>query len=788
MRNPLRRRLPRELRRDAGKLLALFLFLTATIGFVSGFLVADGSMKTAYDNSFSQYSVEDGHFTLEEEADAALLNRLEEREVTIYPLFYRDRTLSGGHTIRVFANREQVNRASVLAGQLPEAADEIAIDRLYGENNDITLGDALSVDGRTYTVCGLIALSDYSALFKNNTDMMFDASKFTVALVSQTAFDAMGESGLQYCYAWRNQDQNLSDQGRKELSDGLKEDLMDSGLVTDFVAREDNQAITFTGEDMGSDRAMFLALLYIVMVVLAFVFAVTTRNTLEQEASVIGTLRASGYTRGELLRHYLTLPTLVTFLAALVGNGLGYTCMKGVVVALYYHSYSLPTYVTLWNGEAFLLTTAIPVAIILAVNLLVLTATLSLPPLQFLRHDLKRRQKKRVLRLPNWRFLTRFRIRVILQNLPAYLTLFVGIVLASLLLMFGMAMSPLLSNFKTEVIDSQIAKYQYILKAPVETEISQAERYCVTSLDTERGEEITVYGVASNSRYLDDLNLPAGAEGAVATEGYLEKYGLRVGDKVTLREPFGEENYTFTITGSYHYAAALALFLSQESFNERFQEETDWGSLFAGDQIAQMDQDQLLSAAAAILLPEEVRDTILDTGAWQFNGYFSDVPLTDLNEDVIASVITQEDLTVLADQLDDSMGNMFYLIEAFALLLYLLLLYLLAKLIVERNAQSISLVKILGYSDREAGDLYNSATAAVVVLSLCVSLPLCYGAMRGIYYLMMQELNGWLTFYMAPWIYPAMLAAGILCYGAVHLLQMRRIRRIPLSQVLKNME
>ena len=54
---------------------------------------------------------------------------------------------------------------------------------------------------------------------------------------------------------------------------------------------------------MGSDRAMMIVLLYVVIAIMAFVFAVTTNNTIFKEANVIGTLRASGYTRGELLLH-----------------------------------------------------------------------------------------------------------------------------------------------------------------------------------------------------------------------------------------------------------------------------------------------------------------------------------------------------------------------------------------------------------------------------------------------------------------------------------------------------
>lgn len=56
-----------------------FLFLTATIGFVSGFLVAGSSMITAYNESFEKYNIEDGNFELMEEADDTLLTELEKK-------------------------------------------------------------------------------------------------------------------------------------------------------------------------------------------------------------------------------------------------------------------------------------------------------------------------------------------------------------------------------------------------------------------------------------------------------------------------------------------------------------------------------------------------------------------------------------------------------------------------------------------------------------------------------------------------------------------------------------
>lgn len=52
---------------------------------------------------------------------------------------------------------------------------------------------------------------------------------------------------------------------------------------------------------MGGDKVMVEVLLYILIAIMAFIFAVTTNNTIVKEASVIGTLRASGYTRRELV-------------------------------------------------------------------------------------------------------------------------------------------------------------------------------------------------------------------------------------------------------------------------------------------------------------------------------------------------------------------------------------------------------------------------------------------------------------------------------------------------------
>ena len=91
------------------------------------------------------------------------------------------------------------------------------------------------------------------------------------------------------------------------------------------------------------------------------------------------------------------MPIIVTLIGAVIGNILGYTVLKDVCAGMYYGSYSLPTYTTIWNAEAFLLTTVIPIILMILVTLQYFYRKLSLSPLKFLRRDLKERRSEAML-------------------------------------------------------------------------------------------------------------------------------------------------------------------------------------------------------------------------------------------------------------------------------------------------------------------------------------------------------------------------------------------------------
>ena len=1009
MKNPLNKRFARELKSDAGKYIAVFLFLVLFIGVISGFLVADNSVSAAYHAGFEKYNIEDGHITFKTEPPAEIISQIEKAgELEFYNLFYKNEALVGFDantvkTVRVYTDRDTVNTVCLMEGKMPEGAGEIAIDRLFAETNKVNIGDTLRFSKGAYRVSGFVALPDYSCLYENNSDMMFSAVNFCVALVTPEGFERLGDAHLFYNYAWKYQkpyadetEQNdrsealikslekiiknydekliqaqvdkvwsdavalsgtLEDQFRNaadsiekkvtkagedavkdalatfsqdEISDillresGMSEEqvssaMMDkahltaaqklklaadarrlsadalleealemtrltqddiaamlleitgiteeraaellldayckknntsvealtaaklgtteqalndlrsafedaenltgglditgkeapkidfdklekdsdieSGLdfsfdkiysiidkvdaagiydtaklretlgrleklmdihpddsdlieIKDYIPRYQNMAIMFTGNDMSSDHATVVLMLYIMLVILAFVFAVTISNTISKEAGSIGTLRASGYGRGELIRHYLVLPVAVTALGAVAGNILGYTVFESLFVKIYYTSYSLVTYKTLMNGEAFLLTSVSSVALMLIVNILVLARKMKVRPLDFLRGEVSSRKRKKAVRIsPKLPFLQRFGLRIFFQNAGSYAVLFFGILFGGILAVFGMLFGPMFEEYSVLARDTMISDYQYLVKNDsVETANTQAEKFCLTALDTDvKGyvkDSVSIYGVAENSRYVK-AEIPAGK--VLVSEGVMKKFGFAPGDRLTLKEPYSTKTRTFTIAGDYPYLASLAVFMPREDYLETFDKSADY-----------------------------------------FTGYFSNSELTDIDEDDIYTTIRLQDATKIVDQLSSLIGFM-DIFMYFGVVIFLLLMFLLTKQIIEKNSRSIAMTKILGFRSGEIAKLYLLATSAAVVLSLLLSVPVIHLLLQWAFrYYLYVKMSGYIPYIVSNTCYIKLFVMGIASYAVVAALMLLKIRKVPMGEALKN--
>ena len=757
MRNPLNKRTKRELRQEWGRYLAIFFFITLMIGFTSGMLATDHSMQVTYNESFKKYNIEDGHFRLSNAPDASFIKSIEdENDVKLYDISYKE-IKNGKNKYRIFVNREKVNKASILDGRLPKKSDELGIDRLFAKNNSLKIGDTVKLKGKKFKIVGLIALSDYSALFPKNTDTIFNAQDFTVATVTGKGFARLGATAKTHVFAWKN-NKTLSDAKQKSLYDDMAKYIAVNGAyrqinLDEFIPAKENQAIIFTGNDMGRDQSVMMVMLAIVMVIMAFIFAITTLSMIDKESKSVGTLLASGYTRAELTRHYMRIPILITMLAAILGNVMGYTYFKDLVAGLYYNSYSLPPYKMTWSSYAFYATTVSTIVIVLLVNILIISYSLRLSPLKFLRHDLKRKKSKNATKLPPFSFMSRFRLRVILQNKGNFLVLFLGVVFASTLMIYSLCMQNLFIHYKDTVAETAPAKYQYVLKTPTETANRDAEKICVNTLKYkqkgfENPDDIYVFGIPDKSAYYKNMpKLPNDDKSVIVNDGYLQKYDLKIGDKIKLKTEYSDKSYTYRIAGSYEYKQGLSVFMRQSLFRKDFDKDDSW-----------------------------------------FNSYLTNKKLTDIPESNIHSINTPEDYTAIAEQMLNSLSGIFEMIVFVSAIMSVILAYLVTKVILDNNVVSISLIKILGYRSTEIAKLYVIASAVVFMISLALSLPIGYKIMVMSYKVSVSSFSGWIDLYVGKSVYVKTLIISIASFVVSAALQFRHIKRIPISEALKNNE
>jgi putative ABC transport system permease protein len=695
--------------------------------------------------------------------------------VKIYEHFYREEAEDNNNdgvedaTVRIYISDSEIDKASFNEGRAPEKDNEIAIDRMHADNVGIKLGDTITVGGKEFEVVGLISYVNYLTLHASNTDLMFDAFGFDVGMVTSEAFKQL-RARVHYSYAYKYVNAPETKVEKADHSENFLKSLITQTLVydneiEDFLPEYLRQASNFAISDIEGDSSATSILCYILIGVIAFIFAIIISNTIDKEASVIGTLRASGYSRSELVVHYMSMPVIVTLLGAIIGNVLGYTVFNNLAVYLYYNSYSLPTCHVIWSNSALIKTTIIPLVLMFFINLFVIVNKLRLSPLRFLRHDLVKTKRTKAMRLPRWSFLRRFRLRILFQNMSNYLVLIFGVVFIELMLCFAFGLPDSLNHYAKEAHNMMFADYQYMLMDyldedgnVIETSEKSAERFSTTELlypkkkSTMRtgmgsggDESVTVYGIAKDSSFITlEKNT---AHGVYISSAFAKKFEISEGDTITLNAEYENRSYTFDVIGITDYDGGIAAFLHVEEFNGTFGKKAE-----------------------------------------EFSGYFSRNKITDIDEQYIATVITSEAITKVTNQLMHSMGKFMDVFKYALIVLSASLIYLLAKIIIERNENSISMVKILGFKNSEIGALYIAPTAIVVVLFSIISFFIGYRLMIWIFHAFLMQMDGYFAFFMSRESMVMSVVYMLIGYAFVSLVDFRRIKRIPLDVALKNIE
>lgn len=551
--------------------------------------------------------------------------------------------------------------------------------------------------------------------------------------------------------------------GSRELRDGVQElqdetdDMIeeyftfDIDNLTQFLIAADNPRIDAAAGDVIINRFAGILAGIILMVLFTYVISVFVIHNIEKESSVIGALYALGVTRGQLLFHYLLNPMLIAFLGGVVGCILGFSkygtgWQMGDSIAYY----SLPPMRIVTPGYLLFYSLIMPPVTAVVVNYLVINKKLKCTALSLLRNEQTAGKAGRIqnMNLGNMKFLLRFQIRQMLREIRSAFAVVIGMFICLLILMMSIDCAVLCINFGNACLEETKYAYMYTYKYPTEDVSEGGTPAYVENLKKEAygyNLDVTVLGIDDDNPYFPIVTADKINE-IVISSAAAQKFGVKVGDKLVLSDEVNERDYAFTVKNIVNFTSGVYVFLDRDVMQELFDQEDDY-----------------------------------------YNVVFADHAL-DIDNGRLYATVSKENVEESSQIFTDMMGPMVVMLVAISALIFMIVMYLMMKVMIDRSAFSISLMKVFGYRRREIRRLYLDGNFYVILLGALICVPLAKWSMDLVYPYCIANVAIGMDLKFTPQIY-IMIYGGIwLCYIVINFLLVGRLNKLVPAEVLKNRE
>lgn len=550
--------------------------------------------------------------------------------------------------------------------------------------------------------------------------------------------------------------------GSKKLYDGMKDlkegsdELIDTYFtkdasnMTSFVKAKENVRIRAAANDQVINKQAGIAFGVVLIILFTYVISVFVVHGIEKESTVIGALYAMGAGRKDLIIHYLTLPVVVTFVGGVIGLLTGISPI-GISTQMQdtYHYFSVPGVSVIVPVYLILYGAVMPPVIALLVNYLVIRRKLSKTALSLMRNETKQPHGSNV-NLGKLSFVHKFQIRQMLRETRTGLTVILGMFISLICMMLALDCYVLCVHLNEDSTKDTKYKYMYSYKYPEKKVKSGGEEAYAYSFKKEifgYNLDVTLLGVNKDNPYFDLSDMKKGQSNVVISSAMAQKYLLHEGDKLIVTDEEEEKDYAFTVMGITEYAPSFYMFMDIDSMRELFGQSDDY-----------------------------------------FNVVFSDKAL-DLQKGRLYSTTTKAEIEKSSAVFTQMMMGMVVMITIVSTLIFCVVMYLMVKVMIDRSAFSISLIKVFGFRISEIRRLYLNGNFLTIAVGALICIPASKAVMDAMYpSLLVSNVACGINLSFSWQMYVVLYVGIILFYLLVNRLLVRRLQKTPLTEVLKNRE
>ena len=537
-----------------------------------------------------------------------------------------------------------------------------------------------------------------------------DDARATIAENAQKLRD--GE--IEYEDAKAEAEQELAD-ARAEIEDGQRE--LDDIEMPEWYIWDRSNNVSFSSFTGNVDKLTAITTIFPVFffLVAALVVSTTMTRMVEEERLQIGTMKALGYTRREIMQKYLWYAFAAAVSGTVVGLAIGFKAFPTIIWSAYTMMYYMPELATPWRLTQALFAGGTLTVLTVGVTALACRASLSEVPASLMLPRAPKAGKRILLEriTPLWRrFL--FTWKVTCRNLLRYKRRFwmtvIGVAGCTSLLVAGFGISDSLNAIITRQF-SAVSHYDLMTVVTKEEALESGTVYdyltegnpitesLTVSMETTRQStpegDVDVYLMVPQDvqRFADFLDLhervsgkavPLGEEGVVLTEKLAKTLGVQAGDTITLTNG-DEQTGTFTVSGVCEHYISNYVYMSAATYEAGFGTPVSYNAA-----LSKLTDDN-----------QEVRDAVSETL---------------LAMDNVASLTFTQDSIVQVLNMLNSIDAVVVLIIVCAASLAFVVLYNLSNINIAERVKEIATIKVLGFYDREVNAYVNRESVALTLI------------------------------------------------------------------------
>ena len=736
------------------RFLSLICMAFLGVGFYAGIQSSSPDMLKTLDNFYDENNVYDisviSNVGLTED-DLLKLSKIKNVELAIN-IQEKDTYLEieeNNYVVKLIEYNSQMNNVHIKEGRLPKNNNEVSVDNALLENNNLKLGDNITIDGKKYSIVGNVISPLYFSAERPNSNLGSGKVDYYI-YVYNGSLDLEAYSNIYITVKGAKKYLTNSDSYKKLINNVKKDidlikdkqqDIRYDELYSDIIETSEMYGISIDESKFikpkwyiydrldntsykelinASDNLKKIGNIFpiIFFAISVLVSLISMMRMIEEDRVENGTLKSLGYNSFHITLKYVIYSLLATTIGSSVGAIFGSYMIPNVIWNIYKKIFFIPKFIYLLKSDYNALGLWICILCICGTSVIVCIKNLREVPANLMRPKAPKSGKKILLERINfiWKKL-KFSDKITIRNIFRYksrvITTILGIAGCTALILAGFG----LKDSIKDVIDFQfnnIIKYDKMLmtnesinQIDIEKELlndDKVENYTnvntqnIKVLFNDEQHEVTMitpddFNSISKSISLIDLKTNniidnISDNSCIISEKTAKLLDIDVGDKISLLD---NDNNKYDIKVSYIIKNYINqyLYINKNTYNNLF--------------------NNYKINSILISLKEEDKNSKEFDKKYISNGY----ALTIVDIDDIKSS--------MSDMLSSIDSIVAILIIAAASLAFVVL-YNLSNINISERKREIATLKVLGFYPSEVDKYINRETVLLTILGIGIGL------------------------------------------------------------------